>query len=92
MYVYKIISRRFLEVATERETDGDLILRDIGQGLPFKAGAFDGAVSISALQWLCYANKASHNPTKSIILILLIIVCVPVEKRKSSVTILSREQ
>lgn len=37
---------------------------DIGQGLPFKAGMFDGAVSISALQWLCYANKASHNPTK----------------------------
>lgn len=36
----------------------------MGQGLPFKAGAFDGAVSISALQWLCYANKASHNPTK----------------------------
>lgn len=37
---------------------------DIGQGLPFKPGMFDGAVSISALQWLCYANKASHNPTK----------------------------
>lgn len=37
---------------------------DIGQGLPFRAGTFDGAVSISALQWLCYANKASHNPTK----------------------------
>lgn len=37
---------------------------DIGQGLPFKAGTFDGAVSISALQWLCYANKASHNPTR----------------------------
>lgn len=53
-----------LEVAAERETDGDLILGDIGQGLPFKAGTFDGAVSISALQWLCYANKASHNPTK----------------------------
>lgn len=58
------ISSAMLEVATERETDGDLILGDMGQGLPFRAGAFDGAVSISALQWLCYADKASHNPTK----------------------------
>lgn len=32
--------------------------------MPFRAGAFDGAVSISALQWLCYADKASHNPVK----------------------------
>lgn len=54
----------FSEVAKDRETNGDLILGDMGQGLPFKAGAFDGAVSISALQWLCYANKASHNPIK----------------------------
>lgn len=58
------ISSAMLEVAAERETDGDLILGDIGQGLPFRAGTFDGAVSISALQWLCYANKVSHNPTK----------------------------
>lgn len=65
IYTYKIIlAHYFLEVAAERETDGDLILGDIGQGLPFKAGTFDGAVSISALQWLCYANKTSHNPTK----------------------------
>ncbi|XP_070161962.1 18S rRNA (guanine-N(7))-methyltransferase isoform X2 [Polyergus mexicanus] len=58
------ISSSMLEVANDRETNGDLILGDMGQGLPFKAGAFDGAVSISALQWLCYSNKASHNPTK----------------------------
>lgn len=51
-------------MAKERETDGDLILGDMGQGIPFRAGAFDGAVSVSALQWLCYADKASHNPVK----------------------------
>lgn len=51
-------------MAKERETDGDLILGDMGQGLPFRAGIFDGAVSISALQWLCYADKTSHNPVK----------------------------
>ncbi|XP_071652863.1 18S rRNA (guanine-N(7))-methyltransferase-like, partial [Temnothorax longispinosus] len=55
----------FLDVAVdERDLDGDLILGDINQGLPFKAGTFDGAVSISALQWLCYASKTLHNPTK----------------------------
>ncbi|XP_024885979.1 probable 18S rRNA (guanine-N(7))-methyltransferase [Temnothorax curvispinosus] len=48
----------------ELDGDGDLILGDIGQGLPFKTGTFDGAVSISTLQWLCYASKTLHNPTK----------------------------
>lgn len=36
----------------------------MGQGMAFRAGTFDGAVSISALQWLCYADKTSHNPVK----------------------------
>ncbi|KAJ9582127.1 hypothetical protein L9F63_003522 [Diploptera punctata] len=58
------ISTAMLDVAVEREVEGDLLLGDLGQGLPFRAGAFDGAVSISALQWLCNADKTSHNPTK----------------------------
>lgn len=58
------ISPAMLNVAKEREVDGDLILSDMGHGMPFKAGTFDGAVSISALQWLCNADKAAHNPTK----------------------------
>lgn len=33
------------EVALEREVEGDLFLADIGQGVPFRAGAFDGAIS-----------------------------------------------
>merc|ERR1711902_140378 len=37
---------------------------DMGQGLSFRAGAFDGAISISALQWLCNADKSGHNPHK----------------------------
>lgn len=36
----------------------------MGQGVPFKAGTFDGAISVSALQWLCNADKTSHNPQK----------------------------
>lgn len=53
-----------LDVAQEREVEGDLILSDMGQGVPFRAGSFDGAVSISALQWLCNADKTWHNPVK----------------------------
>ena len=58
------ISRDMLDVAKVREVEGDLILGDLGDGLPFKAGAFDGAMSISALQWLCNADKSYHNPVK----------------------------
>ncbi|XP_049767253.1 probable 18S rRNA (guanine-N(7))-methyltransferase [Schistocerca cancellata] len=58
------IAQAMLEIALEREVEGDLILGDLGHGVPFRAGSFDGAVSISALQWLCNADKRSHNPVK----------------------------
>lgn len=51
-------------MALERQVGGDLVLVDMGQGVPFRAGAFDGAVSISALQWLCNADKVCHSPVK----------------------------
>lgn len=54
----------FIDVAKDREVDGDLVLADMGQGCPFKAGSFDGAISISALQWLCNADKSSHKPVQ----------------------------
>ncbi|TPX57695.1 hypothetical protein PhCBS80983_g03646 [Powellomyces hirtus] len=56
------ISDSMLEVAKEREVDGDLFLQDIGQGMGFRAGTFDGAISISVLQWLCNADKTVNNP------------------------------
>lgn len=58
------ISQAMLSVAKEREVEGDIILGDMGNGMPFRAGCFDGAISISALQWLCNADKTSHNPVK----------------------------
>ncbi|CAB0016646.1 unnamed protein product [Nesidiocoris tenuis] len=58
------ISKAMLEVAVEREVEGDLVLSDLGQGVPFRAGMFDGAVSVSALQWLCNCDHNSHNPVK----------------------------
>ena len=36
---------------------GHLTASDMSQGLPFRSEAFDLAISISAVQWLCY-NKA----------------------------------
>ena len=51
-------------MAKEREVEGDLVHGDMGDGLPFRAGVFDGAISISALQWLCNADKSHHKPAK----------------------------
>ncbi|XP_007892664.1 probable 18S rRNA (guanine-N(7))-methyltransferase [Callorhinchus milii] len=58
------ISIAMLDIALEREVEGDLILGDMGQGVPFRPGTFDGCISISALQWLCNADKKSHSPPK----------------------------
>ena len=58
------ISRSMLDVAREREVEGDLLHGDMGDGVPFRPGCFDGAISISALQWLCNADKSYHRPHK----------------------------
>lgn len=58
------ISPHMLDVAREREVEGDILLGDMGEGIPFKPGTFDGAISISALQWLCNADKKYHKPAK----------------------------
>ncbi|WVF71543.1 hypothetical protein IAT40_006351 [Kwoniella sp. CBS 6097] len=56
------IAPSMLEVALEREVEGDLFLHDIGQGFGFRPGTFDGAISISVIQWLLNADSASHSP------------------------------
>ena len=56
------ISQSMLDVALERETEGDLLLADMGEGLGLRPGVMDGAISISAVQWLCNADKSSHEP------------------------------
>ena len=52
------ISASMLDIALQREVEGDLLLADIGQGVPFRAGTFDAAISISAIQWLCNAESS----------------------------------
>ncbi|KAG2382048.1 hypothetical protein C9374_005840 [Naegleria lovaniensis] len=65
------ISEHMLNIANEQmmedpsSTNGcDLIHGDMGNGLPFRLGTFDGAISISAVQWLCNADKKSQEPIK----------------------------
>ena len=33
-----------VDVALEREVEGDLVLQDMGQGVPFRPGTFDGVI------------------------------------------------
>ena len=56
------ISRDMLNIAKDRGLQGDLCHSDMGQGLPFRVGTFDGVISISAVQWLCYSNKKHEIP------------------------------
>jgi len=60
------ISKSMIKVAKENEAEGDLMIVDIGQGLSFRPGTFDYAISISVIQWLCNAEKSCHNPYKRI--------------------------
>ncbi|TFY52159.1 hypothetical protein EVG20_g10682 [Dentipellis fragilis] len=57
------VAPSMLEVALEREVEGDLFLQDIGQGFGFRPGSFDGAISISVIQWLL--NAETSHPTSS---------------------------
>ncbi|QLG70775.1 hypothetical protein HG535_0A07170 [Zygotorulaspora mrakii] len=56
------ISPSMLAVGLTRELEGDLMLQDMGQGVPFRAGTFDAAISISAIQWLCNADTSYNDP------------------------------
>lgn len=56
------ISPSMLDVALQRDVEGDLLLADIGQGVPFRPGSFDAAISISAIQWLCNAETSDVSP------------------------------
>lgn len=57
------ISKSMLQVAVENDNEtGDVLNADMGQGLPFRPGTFDGIISISALQWLCYSESTEQDP------------------------------
>jgi 18S rRNA (guanine1575-N7)-methyltransferase len=58
------ISKDMLDIASDRDSSGDVFLHDMGLGLPFRAGVFDGCISISAVQWLCYSEKREQTARK----------------------------
>lgn len=64
------ISKSMLEVGRAQNQDnksnGDTFVLDMGIGMPFRSGTFDGCISISALQWLCNADNNEQNPVKRI--------------------------
>lgn len=37
-------------------------VKNFATGLPFRPGSFDGAISISAIQWLCYSDASNQDP------------------------------
>ena len=55
------ISPSMLEVALERDVEGDLFLHDIGQGFGFRPGSFDGAI-----RWV--GVRGYHNQLKNFML------------------------
>jgi len=38
------ISPSMLDVALDRDCEGDVVLNDMGHGMPFRAGSFDGCI------------------------------------------------
>ena len=49
-----------LDVAKERECEGDLLLGDMGDGLPFRPGTFDGIIRYVTLTYeYIYCNNTS---------------------------------
>jgi hypothetical protein len=62
------ISAAMLDIAVGRgcaeEGHGDVLRSDMGMGFGFRAGSFDGAVSVSALQWLCYNDRKDHHSVR----------------------------
>lgn len=57
------ITREMLQLAaSEGGCAGRLALSDFGQGLPLRPGCLDGAISISAVQWLCSSSGQAGLP------------------------------
>uniref|UniRef100_A0A7S3C4T1 18S rRNA (Guanine-N(7))-methyltransferase n=1 Tax=Prasinoderma singulare TaxID=676789 RepID=A0A7S3C4T1_9VIRI len=56
------ISKDMLDICEERAAGGSVCRSDMGDGLPFRSNAFDGCVSISAVQWLCNADRSRDVP------------------------------
>lgn len=61
------ISPDMLNVSKTQNSESEVMLTDLGQGFNFSNGFFDAAISVSAIQWLCNADKKAHNPWKRLL-------------------------
>ena len=53
--------RRGRSTGEDPPARGAVLRGDFSQGLPFRAGAFDGCVSVSAAQWLCAGTESEDE-------------------------------
>jgi 18S rRNA (guanine1575-N7)-methyltransferase len=58
------ISRPMLLGALDVEVEGDLLHADAGLGIALRTGCLDGAISVSAIQWLCSADNSKQSPVR----------------------------
>lgn len=61
------ISSAMLAASERAGTRSDRVCHDMGDGLPFRRRVFDGAISISAVQWLCVSTKSGHRPRERLL-------------------------
>jgi len=55
-----------LQAARKPSAPRDLLAADIGCRLGLRKRIFDGAISISAVQWLCFVTKPDDKPEKRV--------------------------
>lgn len=45
----------------------EVVNSDIGAGVPFRPGSFDGCISVSVIQWLCHSTKKGEVPQRRLL-------------------------
>lgn len=58
------IAPAMLAVHAEREAEGDALCLDAFDGFPFRNGSFDGAISVSVLQWGLHSYTSKQVPQR----------------------------
>ncbi|EZG79301.1 methyltransferase [Gregarina niphandrodes] len=58
------LSQSMLEIAREERADAELLRADIGELQNVVPNTFDGAISVSVIQWLCHAFTSEQEPLR----------------------------
>lgn len=65
------------DVALDREVEGDLLVGDMGQGIPFRPGTFDGCIRLEEQHALMWEKKSKIFFFLSDILFLHLLAASP---------------